>query len=148
MDPNNVYEIPPESQTPSGQDGIFGIDDLQEEGLLNDGNICALLSLFLCFHTTGVKDHLIDPHFCFTQNRTIDFPSLVFLKIMSAMPSQRAFSIQLFIDSWNSCGKTPRIYPGFSDVAALAESLLTNLQFKQYASRPPVITEFLGSFKW
>ena len=88
MDPNNVYEIPPESQTPSGQDGIFGIDDLQEEELLNDGSICALLSLFLCFHTTGVKDHLIDPHFCFTQNRTIDFSSLVLLKINNVCNAQ------------------------------------------------------------
>ena len=99
-------------------------------------------------HWVAFKYHLIYPHFCFTLNRTVDFPSLMFLKIMSTMPSQRSFSIQLFIESWNNSGKIPRIHPGFSDVAALAEGLLTNLQFKQYASRPPVVTEILGSFKY
>ena len=71
----------------------------------------------------------------------------MYLKIMSAMPSERSFSIQLFIESWNNSGKIPRIHPSISDVEALAEGHLTNLQFKQYASRPPVVTEFLGSFK-
>ena len=146
LDPNRIYDIPGPSQTQS-PDGIFRISDLQSVGLLNDSNICGLISIFSAFHRTGLKDHLIDPHFCFTQNRTVDFPSLVFLKIMSAMPSDLPFSLQLFIESWNFSGKTPRIHPGFSDVAALSEGLVTNLQFKQYASRPPVLTEFLGSFK-
>ena len=146
LDPNRIYDIPGPSQTQS-PDGIFRISDLQSVGLLNDSNICGLISIFSAFHRTGLKDHLIDPHFCFTQNRTVDYPSLVFLKIMSAMPSDLPFSLQLFIESWNFSGKTPRIHPGFSDVSALAEGLVTNLQFKQYASRPPVLTEFLGSFK-
>ena len=31
-------------------------------------------------------------------------------------------------------------------MAALAEGILSNLQLKQYANRPPVISQFLGSF--
>jgi hypothetical protein len=139
-----VKRGPSQTQSP---DAIFRISDLQSVGFLNDSNICGLISIFSAFHRAGFKDHLIDPHFCFTLNRTVDFPSLVFLKIMTALPSNRPFSLQLFIESWNISGKAPRIHPGFSDVAALAEGLVTNLQFKQYASRPPVLSEFLGSFK-
>ena len=94
-----------------------------------------------------MKEHLIDPHFCFTLNRVPDFPSLVFMKILSAMPSQQAFSIQLFIESWNHSNRLPRIDPGFADIPSLAEGLLSNLQVKQYANRPPVFTQFLASFK-
>ena len=66
---------------------------------------------------------------------------------MSALPSTHPFSIQLLINSWNDAGKTPAILPGFSDVADLLDGLIANLQLKRYASRPPVISEFLASFK-
>ena len=114
---------------------------LQKSGLLNDSNICSLISVILCFHRIALKNHLIDP-----DNLALDLSSLVFLKVLSALPSQDSFSLQLFIDSWNESGKAPRIHPGYTDVAALAEGLLSNLQFKEYQSRPPVITQFLGTF--
>ena len=105
-----------------------------------------MLSLILCFHRINLKEYLIDPHFCFTDDQTVDFPSLVLFKILSAIPSTASFSLQLFIESWNQAGKAPRIHPGFSDVAALAEGVVANLQLKKYAARPPALTEFLGSF--
>jgi hypothetical protein len=70
----------------------------------------------------------------------------VFHKVLSALPSQHSFSLQLLIDSWNESGRTPRIHPGFSDIAALAEGLVSNLQLKEYSSRSPFFTKFLGSF--
>ena len=66
---------------------------------------------------------------------------------MSALPSTHPFSIQMLINSWNDAGKTPVILPGFSDVADLLDGLISNLQLKRYASKPPVISEFLASFK-
>ena len=146
LDPHNIYIIPGASQNPVSQDNIFQVSHLQGFGLLNDSNICSLISLLLSLHRISIKDHLIDPQFCFTLNRTFDFPSIVFMKVLSAMPSLNSFSLQLFIETWNNSGKSPRIHPGFSDIAALAEGILSNLQLKQYANRPPVISQFLGSF--
>ena len=144
LDSSGIFPIPDHSQTPGGD---FSVNHLQNPGLLNDGNICSLISVILCFHRLGLKDHLIDPHFCFTLSRTPDFPSWVFMKILSAMPSLQSFSLHLFILSWNSSNKMPRIDPGFADVSSLTEGLVTNLQVKQYANRPPVFTQFLASFK-
>ena len=112
LDTNSIYQIPDASQNQLGPEDIFNASHLQSFGLLNDGNICSLVSLILCFHRIGIKDHLIDPHFCFNLDRTLDFPSLVFHKILSAMPSQNSFSLQLFIKSWNQSGKAPSIDVG------------------------------------
>ena len=72
---------------------------------------------------------------------------MVLQRILFALPSQDAFSLHLFIECWNQFGKTPRIDPGFADVAALAEGIVCNLQLKQYVNGPPVLTEYLGYFK-
>ena len=147
LDPNTIYSIPGASSSQSSADQTFDVENLQRTGLLNDGNVCSLISLILSLHRICIKDHLIDPDICVNLNSSPDFPSCVFMKIMSALPSQIPFSVQLFIESWNDSGRNPRIHPGFSDVAALAEGLLSNLQLKQYSSRPPVFSQFLGSFK-
>jgi hypothetical protein len=120
---------------------------LQQYGLLNDGNICSLISLILSLHRLGIKEHLIDPHFCFSLNHTPNFPAWILMKIFSALPSPQAFSLQLLIESWNSFNNRPRIHPGFGDIPSLAEGLVSNLQVKQYANKPPVFTQFLGTFQ-
>ena len=69
------------------------------------------------------------------------------MKVLTALPSPHAFSLQLLIESWNSCNKHPRIHPGFADIPSLAEGLVSNLQVKQYADRPPVFSQFLGTYQ-
>jgi hypothetical protein len=69
------------------------------------------------------------------------------MKVFSALPSPQAFSLQLLIESWNSCNNRPRIHPGFADIPSLAEGLVSNLQVKQYANRPLVFTQFLGTYQ-
>ena len=51
------------------------------------------------------------------------------------------------MESWNHANKNPCIDLGFADIISLGEGLVTNLQLKQYANRPPVFTQFLASFK-
>ena len=58
-----------------------------------DGNVCSLISTILSFHRIGLKEHLIDPHFCVTLAQTPDFPSWDFMKILTAMPSLQPFSL-------------------------------------------------------
>ena len=144
FDTDRIFQIPRSSQI---SDVVFTQEHLQRYGLLNDGNVCALISVFLSFHRIGLKYHLIDPHFCFTLSRHPDFPSWVFMKILSAMPSTCAFSLQLFIKSWNHARRSPMIEPGYADVSSLLEGIVSNLQVKQYSNRPPVFTQILASFK-
>ena len=101
----------------------------------------------LSLHRLGIKEHLIDPHFCFSLNQTPDFSAWILMKVLTALPSPHAFSLQLLIESWNFCNKHPRIHPGFADIPSLAEGLVSNLQVKQYADRPHVFTQFLGTYQ-
>ena len=139
LDPNNIFTIPEGSQDQLNPLDSFTVSHLQSLGLLNDSNICALISVILCFHRIGLKNHMIDPF-------TLDYSSMILHKVLSAFPSQHPFSLQLLIDSWNESGKAPRIHPGFSDIAALAEGLVSNLQLKQYRSGSPFFTKFLGTY--
>ena len=143
FDPNGIYPLPGASQ----QTGEFSQDHLQQHGLLNDGNICSLISLVLGLHRLGIKEHLIDPHYCSSLDDTPDFSAWILMKVLTALPSQQAFSLQLLIESWNSSNKHPRILPGFADIPSLAEGLISNLQVKQYADRPHVFTQFLGTYQ-
>ena len=92
-DPNGIYPLPGASQ----QTGEFSQHHLQQHGLLNDGNICSLISLVLSLHRLGIKEHLIDPHFCFSLNQTPDFSAWILMKVLTALPSPHAFSLQLLI---------------------------------------------------
>ena len=143
LDPHHVYSIPGPSQSQFSSD--FNINNLQP-GLLNDGNVCGLISILLCFHRLRIFNHLLDPHFCYTSLHTPDYTSLVLYKILDAMPSTHAFSIQLLIMSWDRSGRRPNIQPGTNDLLSLAEALVTNMHVKHYSSRP-VFTQFLASFQ-
>ena len=139
-----VYNIPDASQL-QPTIGLFDASHLQLPGLLNDGNVCGLISVLLCLNRIQILRHLIDPLLCFTPDQTPDYPSLVLFKIFSAMPSVHPFSIQLLILVWNRSGRQPAIHPGFNDIPYLVSSLVSNMEIKEYVSRP-VFTKFLASF--
>ena len=145
IDPYGVYAVPDASQSQTDS-GVFDVSNLQTCGLVNDGNVCGMISIIMSFHRINLKQHLINPHFCFTAVHTPDYPSLILYKILSAMPSQSAFSIQLLIESWNRSGRQPDIQPGMNDIPSIAEALVTNMQMKQYSTHP-VISKFLASFQ-
>ena len=144
LDPMGVYNIPDASPI-QPTTGLFVGSHLQLPGLLNDGNVCGIISILLSFNRMQILRHMIDPNLCFTSDQTPDYPSLVLFKIFSAMPSMHSFSIQLLILAWNSSGRRPAIQPGFNDIPSLVDSLVSNMQIKEYVSRP-VFTRFLASF--
>ena len=100
-----------------------------------------MISVILCFHTIGVLQHLIDPF-----SVQMDMAMMTLHKVLSALPSSQPFSLQLFRESWNEAGKIPKIYAGYSDIAALVEGLIANLQLKYFTDRPPFFTRIFGSF--
>ena len=90
IDPYGVYAIPDASQS-QPHSGLFDVSHLQSPGLLNDGNVCGLISIILCFHRIQLNQHLIDPHFCFTAVRTPDYPSLILFRMLSSVPAKLPF---------------------------------------------------------
>jgi hypothetical protein len=145
IDQYGVYAIPEPSQL-QPISTTFDRSHLQSVGLNNDGNVCGMISLIMGFHRLQILPHLLDPTFCFIANRSPDYPSLIFHKVLSALPSQAPFSIQLLIESWNRSGRQPDIQPGMADIATIAEALVTNMQIKRYSTHP-VISSFLASFR-
>ena len=69
---------------------------------------------------------------------------LILARILRAMPSSSAFSIQLFISSWNYSNFVPVIESDFSDISYLAEAVVSNLQVKW--QKPSVLTQYLAKF--
>ena len=124
----------------------FDVNQLQHVGLLNDGNVCGLLSIILCFHRIGLKHHFIDVQLSISESGLPDYPFLIIRKILEALPSRAAFSIQLFIESWNRSGLQPSIQSDYSDLHSTIEALFRHLRLKQYPSYP-VLSKFLASFR-
>ena len=94
-----VYKIPdPSSLSFTSQQ--FLQRHVQSRGLLNDGQVCGLLNVFLVFHRMKLISFFVDPTQIKTNNNP-DFPVLMLMKILKALPSQDSFSIQLFVQSWN-----------------------------------------------
>ena len=144
MNPFNLnIDISPSSEvSPSDQ---FQVIHLQACGLVNDGNVCGLLSLILSLHRTGILKHLLDPLYCMIGNNVPDYPSWIFHRILSALPSIQSFSLQLLIQSWARSGRQQSLQVNNGDISTMAESLVSNLQLKRY-STGPVLTEFTASF--
>ena len=133
-DPNNMVSIPEETVHPLDLTHRFSILHLQLTGLVNDGNICALLSFVLSLHRIGLKLY-IKPN---------DLPSLVLKKILCALPSPYSFSLQSFIEACKQTDSTTNIHSGYTDVLELAETILSHLELIQTSYHPP-LSMFYGT---
>ena len=135
------YTIPPNPST-FLRSSLFTVNELQPNGLLNDGNVCPIISIILCFHRLRIKDYLKDPEYF------PNLPTLVLYKILQALPSLQSFSIMQFIMSWNASNLGADIRPGqHGDVTDILDSFLTELDIKTFSARTrPVFTKYLASF--
>ena len=142
LDVYGIFSIPGSSYHPFRSSDRFDLLHIQSYGLLNDGSVCALISLVLSLHRLGLKNHIADP-----LPQTPDLPTMVLKKILTALPSQDPFSLQSFISSWNNSEKCPKISQGNSDVIALAEAIISNLPIKHEPTQVPFLTQFCGSYR-
>ena len=140
IDTSFMTPIPPPSQNPVSRHNLFQIGHLQPRGLVNAYNSCCHISLFLCCHRMCLKRYLSPARM--TQRQ--DFSGLSFHEILSAMPSPRPFSLQLWIGVWNS------LRPGqpigqHEDIQMLSDLVLGSLDLTPDTSTTPatpVFTEF------
>ena len=140
LNSEGCFTIPGTSYHPLPTSETFDILHIQTYGLLNDGLVCALISIVLSFHRLGLKDHIAD-----TIPPALDLPAMVLKKILKALPSQDAFSLQSFVTSWNTSDKYPKIYPN-SEATSLADAILSNLPLKYGPTNLPFLTQFYGAF--
>ena len=140
IDTSFMTPIPPPSRNPVPRHNLFQIGHLQPRGLINTYNSCCHISLVLCCHRMCLKRYLSPARM--TQRQ--DFSGLSFHEILSAMPSPRPFSLQLWIAVWNS------LRPGqpigqHEDIQMLSDLVLGSLDLTPDTSTTPatpVFTEF------
>ena len=120
--------------------GRFTFNMLQKNGILNDGNLCAIISIILSIHRLRIKRYLIDKDQC------QEFFTMSIHKTLAALPSQRPFSIQQLVHSFNFCSPpSSQINIGqFLDCAEHADNILRKLEIKRGSEE--IFTKYLGSF--
>ena len=137
----NNFRIPgPSAVQPSSQ---FLQRHLQSRGLLNDGAVCGILGFTLMCHTIKMLSFFVDQPLITTNNGP-DYPVLLFIKILKALPAPEPFSIQLFVQSWNQSA-TPqngRAALGVNDDILVCDNVLRCLQPYFQIRNTPVITKY------
>ena len=125
----------------------FPLSSLQSYGLINDGNICSLISLIMVFHRMLIRNNLVDPNLLLDDQGNTNYPLCLLSKILWALPSPRTFSIRNFISSWNNCNMAPRIQAN-DDITPLADALIRQLKLKNVANgEQPVLTKYVLRFQ-
>ena len=117
----------------------FRIPHLQRNGLLNTGNICCHISIVLCFHRLGLLRNLEDDLIAANSN-VLDWPAFLMRRILQALPSREAFSIQNFCTAWNSDGRAPQLQ-AWDDICVV-EDITTQLPFRGL-NNVPAFTRFI-----
>ena len=143
----DVYRIP--NQTSSSFDGHqFLQRHLQHRGLDNDGAVCGLLNAFLVFHRMNLTSFFVDAPQISTNNSP-DFPILILLKILKALPSLGPFSIQLFVQSWNSSAtlQNGRANLGVNDDILVCDNVMRSLVPYFRIGNRPVLTKYTAKYR-
>ena len=136
IDQFGVYPIPPTSSNQPAQQ--FGIQHLQGPGLLNTGNICCHICIVLCYHRLGLLRNLEEDLIAVNGN-VLDWPAFLMQRILQALPSREAFSIQNFPTAWNSDGRFPQLQ-AWDDICVV-DDITTQLPFRGL-NNVPAFTRF------
>ena len=141
----HLTPLPPPStvQLPSAQ--MFAANHLQFNGIINDGNTCCLLSFVLCCHRMNLRSFFPQANQIVQHNTGVpDYASILFLEILKALPSSRAFAILMFMPVWNSIH--PRTPLGQNeDIVSISELIISSLPLLPQ-SNIPVLTEFMAQY--
>ena len=139
FDQFNIFSIP----DPSSNVDFYHRNNLRAKGILNDGNVCAHISLLLCLHKIGAKEYIVEPNEMMNRNGR-DFASMALLKVLRAMPSVNAFSLQLLISTWNNIYEGVFRMQPYDDIFTVADGIISSLKLKQ--TTRPLFTKFNISY--
>ena len=123
---------------------MFAANHLQYHGIINDGNSCCLLSFILCCHRMMLATHFPQTNQILQHTGQPDYASILFLEILQALPSRRAFSVKVYMPVWNSLH--PRSPLGQNeDIMTLSELIISSLPLLPQSSIP-VLTEYMAQY--
>ena len=139
-DTNHLFPIPgPSSQQPILR---FQEQHLQSSGLVNWNDTCCHISLILFFHRMNLLRYL-DPNLIAVRDTVMDWPVLILVKILWALPSLRSFPIQNLLTIWNAEGNNPRLV-SYDDLT-IADPIFSQLPLTGN-NNVPALTKFQASF--
>ena len=110
---------------------------LQKVGFFNEGNTCAAICVIHCLHRVKISNVIGRPHQSTSDHR--DFPTLVLIKILDALPSQRPFSLKLLKDIWNNSRVAYHIVPD-DDIHSVLDGFFSYIKGKLIQAN--LLTEF------
>ena len=118
---------------------------LQRAGLINHRDTCCHLSVVLCLHRMGILKFLREDLIAVGVN-VFDMPALVLSRMLRALPSQRPFSVQNFLTSWNHDHRLPVLQS--NDDLTIVDGILSQLPLAPEPARGnvPVLTRFQASY--
>ena len=141
VDPRQRFPIP--GTSPLQPIARFEERHLQRAGLRNHQNTCCHLSIVLCLHRMGLLRFLREDLIAVGGN-VLDMPALVLTRMLRALPSQRPFSVQNFLLSWNAERRQPILQS--NDDLMIVDGLLSQLPLSAVRGNVPVLTRYQASF--
>ena len=142
IDPRHVHQVPAVSPLQPLDIQRFAANHLQP-GLFNDGNCCCLLSVVLCLHRVGIIKFLNVPNRMNRNRGSSHYASGVLAKILLALPSSGAFSIQGLIITWNQSGLNLQL--GQNEDIFIVEGIMKNLSFNPHGL-VPALTQYKAQY--
>ena len=122
---------------------LLGLRSVQRVGLINHQDTCCHLSLVLCFHRMGLLRYLREDLIAAGAN-VFDWPALVLMKMLRAMPSLIAFPVQIWLAAWNRDARQPTLQS--NDDLPIVDGILSQLPLNAGQNNIPVLTRCNVSF--
>ena len=123
---------------------------LADHGLLNDSNNCCMNCVILCCHRMGLGSFLVDPGQVVHRGEP-DYPILLLNKVLDALPptGSAAFSLQMFISSWNlraqMHGLNRPFFGQYEDIL-ICDTIIGAMMPYLRQMDPPVFTKYAAKF--
>ena len=130
----------------------FKVRNLSQAGLKNSGSSCCLNSVTFAAHRIGLNSRLVDiSSIVNATDNTTDEAMVTYQKILRALPNDKAFSQDKFIELWNESTRTDDNRPviGSWDDILLADSIFSELEKYQnnVNNTVPFFTKFHAKFQ-
>ena len=133
-----IHQIPPSN--PRSQSIPFTHHHLQKVGFHNQNNTCSYISLLQVFHRIQLLKHLRRPTASSTNMQ--EFPIMVLLRILEALPSTRPFTLKIMQDVWNRDRTAYNLTPN-DDIYSAANGIISYIKDQNWLTQ----TNFLSNYR-
>ena len=122
---SGIHAVPGPSQAPHSSE--FQLQHLQRLGFFNEQNTCAVISILQMLHRAQIANFIQRPSS--TSNVRQDYPILMLLQYLDALPSLRAFTLKALKDVWNDSSSAYKIVP-HDDIHSASDGIFSMIASK------------------